>query len=67
MIGNTLRRFFTACWMAIAYPERNGSSYIQRTLPVCYGGSLAGMLAKVDRDAMQTALSSKYGIREIEG
>jgi hypothetical protein len=34
--------------------------------PVCYGGSIAGLLQKADREAMQTALTDKYGIRQID-
>lgn len=66
MIANKLRSFFTACWLAIAYPAPNGSFSIQTTRPGCYGGSIAGLIDKIDRDAMQKSLTSKYGIREIE-
>lgn len=66
MIANRLRQFFTSCWLAIASPAQNGSSYIQTMQPVCYGGSIAGLLQKADRDAMQEVLTNKYGIREID-
>ncbi|WP_245438024.1 hypothetical protein [Mesorhizobium sp. WSM4312] len=66
MIGNKLKQFFTSCWLAIASPAQSGSSYIQTMQPVCYGGSIAGLLRKADRDAMQAALTDKYGIRQID-
>nr|WP_246696119.1 hypothetical protein [Mesorhizobium sp. SARCC-RB16n] len=66
MIANKLKQFFTSCWLAIASPAPSGSSYIQTMQPVCYGGSIAGLLQKADRDAMQAALTDKYGIRQID-
>lgn len=66
MIGNTLRRFFTSCWLAIASPAPSGSSYIMKMQPVCYGGSIAGRLREIDRKAMTEVLTNKYGIREID-
>lgn len=66
MTANKLRAFFTSCWLAIAYPEQSGSTYTQRMQPVCYGGSIAGLLDKPDRDAMTAHLTDKYGIREID-
>jgi hypothetical protein len=66
MIGNKLKQFFTSCWLAIASPAPSGSSYIQTMQPVCYGGSIAGLLQKADREAMQEVLTNKYGIREID-
>jgi hypothetical protein len=66
MIANKLRRFFTSCWLAIASPAPNGSTYIQTMQPVCYGGSIAGRLKEIDRKAMQEVLTNKYGIREID-
>ncbi|MER8385238.1 hypothetical protein NKG95_28985 [Mesorhizobium sp. M1423] len=66
MIANKLRQFFTSCWLAIASPAQNGSTYTQKMLPVCYGGSIAGLLQTADREAMKEALTNKYGIREID-
>lgn len=66
MIAKTLREFFTACWIAIVSPAPSGSAYTQKTQPVCYGGSIAGQLAKADRDALQAHLTATYGIREID-
>nr|WP_287253189.1 hypothetical protein [Mesorhizobium sp.] len=67
MIGNKLRQFFTSCWLAIVSPAPSGSTYTLKMQPVCYGGSIAGLLATADREAMKEALTNKYGIREIEG
>ncbi|WP_245491698.1 hypothetical protein [Mesorhizobium sp. M7A.F.Ca.CA.004.02.1.1] len=62
MIANRLRHFFTSCWLAIASPAPSGSSYIQTMQPVCYGGSIAGMLRWTDQQAMNKVLHDKYGI-----
>lgn len=66
MTANRLRQFFTSCWLAIASPAQSGSTYTQTMQPVCYGGSIAGLLGKADRDAMTAALTDKYGIRQID-
>jgi len=66
MIGKKLRQFFTSCWLAIALPARNGSTSTPKMLPGCSDGSIAGRLKEQDRVAMKAALTSKYGIREIE-
>lgn len=66
MIGKKLKQFFTSCWLAIASPAPNGSTYTQTMQPACYGGSIAGLLDKADRDAMKEALTDKYGIRDID-
>ncbi|MER8591846.1 hypothetical protein NKH33_09620 [Mesorhizobium sp. M1182] len=62
MIASKLRQFFTSCWMAIASPAPNGSSYILTMRPACYGGSIAGSLREIDRKAMSKLLADKYGI-----
>jgi len=62
MIASKLRQFFTSCWVAFAYPAPSGSSYIQTMQPVCYGGSIAGMLGWADQQAMNKVLHDKYGI-----
>jgi hypothetical protein len=66
MIANKLRQFYTAFSMVTGFPGPSGSTYIQRKPLVCYGPSLAGMLSRQDREAMQENLTKKYGITQIE-
>ena len=66
MIGRKLRQFYTSCSMVIASPGPSGSAYTMKKPQVCFGPSLAGMLSKRDREAMQQNLTDKYGIRQIE-
>nr|WP_193506760.1 hypothetical protein [Sinorhizobium medicae] len=66
MIADKLRQFYTAFSLVTVFPVPSGSPYTQRKPLVCYGPSIAGMLERADRKAMQENLTNKYGITQIE-